>query len=128
MNKRTSSRLAISFRLEVLIRQDTEANVYASWCPALELRSQGKTEDDSLEAIKEAITLFLKHMYRTKHLDNFLVDRGFMAGDPSEVPASARRDDDGTDDLIESITVREHSSQYESREIDISLPLVLSAA
>ena len=37
-----------------------EKNLYVSWCPELDIASQGKTVEKALDNLKEAIELYLE--------------------------------------------------------------------
>jgi predicted RNase H-like HicB family nuclease len=42
--------------------RDVEADVWVSYCPELDLYSQGETEGEALEAVIEAAHLHVKHV------------------------------------------------------------------
>jgi hypothetical protein len=66
----------VSFRLQFATRRDDEANVYVGYCPALKLYSQGRTEQESEEAIVSAVKLFLVACYERDLLHSALRSRG----------------------------------------------------
>jgi len=47
-----------SMRLSAVIRK--EGDLYASWCPELDIASQWKTEEEALSNLKEAVELYLE--------------------------------------------------------------------
>jgi predicted RNase H-like HicB family nuclease len=66
----------VSFRLKFATRRDDEANVYVGYCPALKIYSQGKTEEESEEAVVSAVKLFLVACYERDILHSALRSRG----------------------------------------------------
>lgn len=66
----------VSFRLQFATRRDDEANVYVGYCPALKIYSQGKTEQESEEAVVSAVKLFLVACYERDILHSALRSRG----------------------------------------------------
>ena len=50
----------IKVDLEVSIREDKEAGVFVSYCPALDLYSQAETHHEALDAIYDAVSLWLE--------------------------------------------------------------------
>lgn len=44
--------------LTVIIRKENP--MYISWCPELNIASQGKTIEDAIKNIREAVTLYLE--------------------------------------------------------------------
>jgi len=39
---------------------EKEGNLYTAWCPDADIASQGKTVDEALERLKEALELYLE--------------------------------------------------------------------
>lgn len=56
-----------------------EGDWYISYCPALDVYSQGKSEKKALNNLIEATSLFLMSCYDRGVLDEALHDCGFMA-------------------------------------------------
>ena len=53
----------------VLLEQDSETGDWAVWCPELPgCASAGKTEDEALQNIREAVYLYVAHEPRTIEL------------------------------------------------------------
>ncbi len=48
-----------TLHLTAIIRN--ESPLYSSWCPELDIASQGKTIDQALQNLKEAVELCLQH-------------------------------------------------------------------
>lgn len=69
--------LEVNFRLQAVFKLDDATNLFVSYCPALDIYSQGRTENEAKAAMRSAITLFVKYQYKRKKLDDLLNDRGF---------------------------------------------------
>lgn len=39
---------------------EKEGNLYTAWCPDTDIASQGKTVDEALDSLKEALELYLE--------------------------------------------------------------------
>lgn len=66
-------------QLRGFIRHDTDAHVHVSYCPALNIFSQGESEDQARRAIGSAVSLFLQSCYERGQLDRALREAGFRA-------------------------------------------------
>ena len=51
--------IRIEAQLNVRVRWDDAAGVYVSYAPALDIYSQGKTQDDAIRAIEGAMRMYL---------------------------------------------------------------------
>lgn len=51
--------IRIEAQLNVRVRWDDAAGVYVSYAPALDIYSQGKTQDDAVRAIEGAMRMYL---------------------------------------------------------------------
>jgi len=80
--------LTMTMKLMMGFRHDKEANVYVGFCPALKIYSQGRNQEESQEALKSAVTLFLKYCLKKDILGNALKERGLteMAVAPGKEP------------------------------------------
>ena len=56
----------INVNLKCLIRFDPNSKNYVSWCPGLDLFSQGDTIQESEDSIKNSIILHLKTIFERK--------------------------------------------------------------
>lgn len=115
--------LEISFNLSVGTRFDEAASVYVGWCPALNVRSQGETEQEARVALEDALFLFLKHSYSRNILDDTLNANGFH---PDEGPGSTRGDGDG-DGNHQVISVREIGHGYSDYNLRVPFNLIQQA-
>jgi predicted RNase H-like HicB family nuclease len=59
------------------VRWDEEAGVHLSWIPSLNIYSQGTTQDEAIQAIQGALTLFAKGCIEKGILDETLTGAGF---------------------------------------------------
>jgi predicted RNase H-like HicB family nuclease len=111
-----STLMGITFNLSCGVRKDDETGVFVSYCPALDVYSQGTSGQEAEEAIRSAVLLFLTTCYDLEILDHTLKGRGF-------IPASQAALKSG-DAPEEYIAVNE---KFE-REFEITVPLSLIAA
>lgn len=117
--------LEINFRLQARIRRDEETATYVTWCPALNVRSQGTSEVEARRALSSAITMYIKHCYQRKILDNLLNEHGF---DPVTREDALLLDGTSDESNEQTIVVREIDTaprpQYDhSFTIDVPLHL-----
>ena len=75
----------IDFRLEARIQHDAATGTFVTWCPQLDIYSQGETEELAKRALTNGLKLFLAECYHRKALDDYLLDHGF---DVEEDPAA----------------------------------------
>ena len=68
-------RIHLPVQLQGLIRWDEDAGVYVSCCPALQLYSQGESEEEAEEAIKSAVHLFI-----STRLEKVFLERTLRGG------------------------------------------------
>ncbi len=69
--------ISIKVSLSALIDKEKETGLYVSYCPALALYSQGKTEKEAGENIVEAVELFIETCIEEHTLEKVLEDCGF---------------------------------------------------
>ena len=79
------SRTRITFQLSVPVDVRPDDVGYIADCPALEVCSQGDTEQDALENLNEALRLFIESCYLRGTLEQVLKDCGFKP-DADPVP------------------------------------------
>lgn len=80
-----SARIRFELSVPVATRQDSVG--YIACCPALDVYSQGPTEDVAVRNLVEALELFLASCYRSGQLDRVLKDCGFELDQNPESPA-----------------------------------------
>ncbi len=74
-------------RLEVTAELFPEGSVIVAYARALDLASCGKTQNEAVHALMEALRLFLSVSQQRGTLDRILVDSGFvLQGDMWRVP------------------------------------------
>ena len=59
---------------------------YVSCCPALDVYSQGDTEEEAHSNLREAVQLFISSCYERGTLDDVLKSSGFVSSDDSVEP------------------------------------------
>ena len=47
-------------KLTAIIKKDDETGLYVAWCPEVDVASQGKTLEDALSNLKEALELYFE--------------------------------------------------------------------
>ena len=76
------------FSLTVDSEVKREGDVYASHCPALDVYSQGDSEDEASANLIEALQLFLQSCYERGTLDAVMKERGFTVA--RDAPATVQ--------------------------------------
>lgn len=114
-------KLRIEFKLQGCARHDDASGVYHSWCPALDLHSQGETIEEAKLAINSAVRLYVVHCYEKGTLESVLNARGFQAVSRSSIGDG----DDGESDDAEFIGV--HPETDEQFDLDVPLELIAMA-
>jgi len=71
----TESKIQLSVKL--LVQIEREGDLYISSCPALDVHSQGDSEDEARRNIIEAVQLFLESCYERGVLEQVLKESGF---------------------------------------------------
>jgi predicted RNase H-like HicB family nuclease len=71
-------KIEITAQLDVGVRWDAQAQVFVSYAPALELYSQGPTEEEAFRAIESAMRLYLITAHGSNKLDDVLKRHGFV--------------------------------------------------
>ena len=57
-------------RFACIVRKDERASAFVSYCPALDIYSQGETEEEAIAGIQSAVALYLKAALRRAALNN----------------------------------------------------------
>lgn len=70
----------IDIRLRAAVGFDAEAEIWVAWCPALDIYSQEESATKAQAALKEALSLYVKHCYERRILDDVLNRKGFVPG------------------------------------------------
>ena len=104
----------MEFKLHAAVRHDEESGLFVSWCPALNIFSQGTSFPQACAAIKSGVTMWLEHCYSKGILNQALAERGFVA-----------EDTDGPDAEGEFVNVEEDAKFPNS--FDFSVPFHLIA-
>lgn len=70
--------IKIEMCLPVAWRRDDDTGIFVSWCPPLNIYSQGETAQEAVSAAQSAASMFLKHCLRKNILETILKERGFV--------------------------------------------------
>ncbi len=83
--------LKLEFRLPVKIER--EGHWYISICPVLDVISQGKTRDEALTNLKQALQLFIESCIERGTLEQVLRESGFHRREIEESAEEIASDD-----------------------------------
>lgn len=72
---KTDDKSSVDVSLEVQLIKD--GNYIVSYCPALELSSYGKDEEDAKEGFEEALSIFLEELKQRGTLEKVLLNLGW---------------------------------------------------
>jgi hypothetical protein len=73
------------------VKLSDATGLYVSWCPLLDIKSQGTTQEQARAALDDSVKLFVMHCFRRGILEQVLKSRGL---EPQEI-ADAESSDDG---------------------------------
>lgn len=97
--------LQFHLRLRCYVKQSDSTGLFITSCPTLDIKSQGRTEEEAKAALRDSIELFLLHCWKRGIIAEALARRGFepCSGDDvhgdgeiismSEMPAAPVDDD-----------------------------------
>ncbi len=88
-------KFAVTFNASLPINIKKEGKHCISWCPVLDVWSQGKTKAEAKKNITEATQLFLINCYERGTLDKVLKECGFAAAKGS-LPKNKRTQEEIT--------------------------------
>ncbi len=69
--------MQVSMELKVPVAVKKKKDYFVSYCPVLDVHSQGETEEKALDNLVEAISLFLVSCFERGTLDEVLKECGF---------------------------------------------------
>lgn len=78
----SSRHMGINFVLPVVTKK-VDGWVVAH-CPPLDVTSQGRSHDEAIAAVKEAVTAFIEYCIEHNTIDQVLRDMGFTQARPAE--------------------------------------------
>lgn len=113
----TKLQVNIDIRLQAGVRYDDESELWVSWCPALDIHSQGTTEERAKASLREALGMYVKYCFEQQILDNILCKRGFAV---SKGPKDPKSEGDGG----ECIAIQPIS---DANAFDLTVPLPLES-
>jgi len=67
----------IEFEVKLSVELHDNGDVIVSYCPVLDIASQGITKQEAIENIKEAVVAFVSSCYDRGVLNEVLTERGF---------------------------------------------------
>ncbi len=115
--------LQIQLRLKGAVRRDDEADVWVGYCPTIKVYSQGTSEDEAEEALKDAAASFVIVCLQQKILERTLESRGFM---PCKMtPDELKGTGPTADEAIEYIAVRHYGDEF---EFNVTVPYTSALA
>jgi predicted RNase H-like HicB family nuclease len=112
--------MKIEINLRAAVGFDSQAGVWVSWCPALDIYSQGESKSEARLALNEALTSYVKYCYKSQILDNVLVKRGFQVSPDSQVAT------DG-DEYID-VQKLDHGQFSHTFDLTVQVPLTSAMA
>jgi len=118
-------KLEIAIKLKAAVRYDEEAGVWVSWCPALDVYSQGTSRQRAQEAVEEALVMYVRYCFQKKKLGKVLDARGFEPVNRGSHPVENADGDDQFDEFIGVRVV--HDQRHTPTIFDITVPLPLVA-
>jgi predicted RNase H-like HicB family nuclease len=98
--------LQITTRVRGAIRKDSQTGVFVSFCPTLNIYSQGTDEERAKTALGSAVKLFLTTCITRGLLDKFLCEQGFT--EVSKAEANSPKNLAG-----EYIAIEKYDDQFE---------------
>lgn len=112
----------LSVNLQALLRK--EEDVWVAWCPAIDLASQGETQELAFKALEEAIQLWFDDCLERGVLREALKEVGFR---PVSMPEKSARNMVSIKETVELIPVQGATAQIE-KDIHVSVPAYVAAA
>jgi predicted RNase H-like HicB family nuclease len=107
----------VALSLSAYLREAVAEGVFVSFCPQLNMFSQGRTAEEARNALKSAVLLWIKACYDRRVFDKALHEAGF-----TRMEAGLGDDEPGT------ITVHETPGNDYGDEFTITVPVHLLAA
>ena len=74
------SRITLAVHLEIGVRRDGDE--YVAWCIPLDVYSQGRSKEEAIASLKEAVELWFESCLQRGVLDKALREVGFTQGKP----------------------------------------------
>lgn len=96
--------IEICVKYRALFRRSDATGLFLSWCPLLDIKSQGRTENEAKAALNDSVRLFVRNCYQRGILDEILLGLGLVP-DPY-VDDSADDGQDDSDGGQECVSVR----------------------
>ena len=77
-----------TFALTGIIKYDSVAECFCSYCPQLDIYSAGNTRREAATAIQDAALLFIKHCSQDEILEEALLRRGLSMDEDNGIAVS----------------------------------------
>jgi predicted RNase H-like HicB family nuclease len=108
------AKIQICCRFTAAIREDTKQHTFVSWCPELDLYSQGLTLEESFRALNETVSFWIRHCYERGILDDSLIKRGWQVGNTQP----------GEPFTLDGLALKKYAH---TRSLDINVPMYMVA-
>jgi hypothetical protein len=102
-------RLELCVRYRGFVKHSDTTGLFLSWCPMLDIKSQGRTSEEAREALDDSVRLFVVHCFRRGILEEVLKECGL-----EERPSEESDGDGEADDCGESVSLRSIPAEPES--------------
>ena len=96
----------VVFSLTVDSEVKKEGGVYVSYCPALDVYSQGESEDEASANLIEALQLFVQSCYERGTLGAVMRERGFAVEPDAPAAVEVLPDGDSRQSITLPVAVR----------------------
>lgn len=116
------SLMEICVKYKGFVRMSDASGLYVSWCPMLDVVSQGRTQAEAQACLDDAVRLFVVHSFKRGILERVLAERGLV---PVDEPSDVAIQD--PDDSGEGISVRPASAPLHAWDGSVPLHLMGSA-
>ncbi len=112
-------RLEISVKYRGYVKLSDTSGNYVSWCPLLDIKSQGRTADEARASLDDSVKLFVVHCFRRGILEETLKRRGLAQEPDDHVVANE------SDEHV-SVTVQAAEESIDSWEGFVPLNLIMA--
>lgn len=114
--------IEIAVKYRGYVRLSDQTGNYVSWCPMLDIKSQGRSIEEARASLDDSVRLFVVHCFRRGILEEALKRRGL-----EEQPVDAPIEGDCAGEHI-SLRPVEATDTFESWEGQVPLNLVAAAS
>ena len=124
--------LEICVKYNAYLRRSDATGLFVSWCPLLDLKSQGTTVEQAKASLNDSVRLFVRHCYQRGILEDVLKGLG-LEPEPYDGDTAPEGEDADGDHRRESVSVRsipmpaEGTDPWEPWTGEVPLHLVAAA-